>query len=123
MRKIATVLVALMLVPVLAMAGSVLPDYEKEAKLIMTSICDKGDTTIFVYTAKNYNIYVGTAKSGQSFYNWGMAGDRRFAMKESASAEAKELTETEILEKMKVATSNWFLKVSLMRDSDCQRTN
>ena len=75
LKKILVLSVLFLVMPALALAGSTvkLPDYEKEAKIILRLSCDNGKTKVVGYektepVGNRYYVEITKTESGTTFY-------------------------------------------------------
>lgn len=119
MKRIVGIALALTLVlPVLALAASALPDYDKEVVRV-TWKCDGGTTSIVLYRTETYKLDVTTTKPGHTFYDLADSTGEQFLYKTAGSTEVTSLSHEEWDAKLEEQAPNLYRAIHGGGRGDC----
>src|SRR5215475_2976857 len=101
-----------------AEAGTLLPDYEREARMMFHGACDQGETTYITYWKQGgYILEIASIESKGTFYmmkrylgqheGW----EQRYFIKTSSTSNVTEFTHEEWDEKVKQGSVSYFNKL------------
>ena len=108
-------------VPALVIAAPpTLPDYEKEAKVAVTGVCDAGKTSVKGYASDEYDIVIATAGNGNAYYLMHTNTAEIYFVKEARATEAKNVSRETWDAAVKEAAPNFLASLDSDKD-DCKK--
>ena len=108
MKRILTLSILVLAIPAFVLAATPkLPDYEKEARLVGTVVCDAGKTSVQFYKSSKYDIVVVTVGNGTIYYHLGTNSEETFFMKKTGSAEVQSMSSEAVKKALKEDAPNF----------------